>query len=267
MNNLQIAAIAPTRQAPASAGISFRLSDIHKIMKGRYGGPCRTAHAERYILAAIPEMIPRARSWRYAVSWARDWVPDLLEEKGEEFIHAAWARIAARKRRHLTTDQLSRLLKVTDDEPADLGLRCIPSASRNAKARATERKAKNASAEAARRLRKKPDLTPREQSLTATKPWEAAGVSRSTWYAKRRAGTLQDVANTQEVADLDGFVCIVSDTALGQERGHPIPLDPSRCISGEVKPPGRVTANTPASAERVAPDVAANENVPAAVAA
>ena len=40
-----------------------------------------------------------------------------------------------------------------------------------------------------RRYRRKANgTTPREQSLSRTKPWDAEGLSRATWYRRRKAG-------------------------------------------------------------------------------
>ncbi|KQQ11530.1 hypothetical protein ASF56_24735 [Methylobacterium sp. Leaf122] len=203
-------------------------------------------------MAALPELLPRGRSPSYAVAWARSWVPALLEERGEDFIRQCWVKVANRKRRHLTTDQLSKLLKVTDDEPARLNLRCIPAASRNAKTREAERKANKAKAEAARRLRNKPNLTPRSESLAATEPWEKAGISRSKWYslpANERA------AQAVEMPVLDDFVDTVSDAPSGRIRGHQIPLHPLQEQSGHGalgRDGGALNDNTPANAASTA---------------
>lgn len=187
-------------------------------------------------MAALPELLPRGRSYRYAVSWAQTWVPALLEQRGEEFIRQCWVKVAKRKRRNLTTDQLSGLLKVTDDEPADLNLRCVPAASRNAKTREMERKAKKAQAEAARRLRNKPDLKPHSKSLMRTSPWDAAGISRTTWYERLEDEAPIDAVETWETAAPDGFVATVSDDPSRRIRGHQIPLPPLPDLSGLVVP-------------------------------
>ena len=187
---------------------SLRLSDIHKLIRARYGGPCRTSDALRYLQAAIPELMRFARSWRYALSWVRDWVPVLIEEHGDDFIRHQWVKIAKRKRPNLTSDQLSKLLVVSDDEPARLNLRCIPAASRTAEIRATERRASKAKAEAARRA-KEPGYTPRSESAMATKPWHFHGMGRSYWYAKLKAERLVAAAEPKILA-VDDFMDIVS---------------------------------------------------------
>lgn len=181
-------------------------------------------------MAAIPELMPRARSWRYAVSWVKDRTPILLEEHGEEFIRDCWTKVANRECPNLTTDQLSKLLAVADYEPLRFGLRCIPAASRTDEIRTADRKAKRQLADAARRAAK-PGYTPRSESLKARAPWKALGMSRTDWYAERKAERLAPVAEP-EIPILDDCEAIVSVTPFGRISGHRIPLDPLQPISG-----------------------------------
>lgn len=224
---------------------SLRLSDIHKLISGRYDGPCRTADAERYLMAAIPGLMPGARTWRYAVAWARKWTPIILEERGEDFVRDCWTKVTTRKRPNLTTDELAELLAVADDEPVRLNLRCIPAASRTADIRAADRRTKRQLAAAARRATK-PGYTPRSESLKARAPWKALGMSRTDWYAERKAERLALVGEPK-IPILDDCEAIVSVTPLGRISGHRIPLDPLQPISG------------PGDTQDVAP---ANDNPP-----
>ncbi|WP_018046193.1 hypothetical protein [Methylobacterium sp. 88A] len=192
------------------------------------------------MMAAIPELMPRARTWRYAVSWVKDWTPILLEEHDEEFIRDRWTKVANRECPNLTTDQLSKLLAVADYEPLRFGLCCIPAASRTDKIRAADRKAKRRLADAARHAAA--GHTPRSESLQAKEPWKAAGVSRSTWFANRKAERLAPLVEA-EIPVLDSFAATVSVVPSWTDLRPSDPLPSLQPTSGQEEPQDVAPAN------------------------
>jgi hypothetical protein len=162
----------------------LRISSIVKLINGRYGGPCDTDDGETYYDAALPSLIERANYQGRAVgsrAWAEQFTPRLLDEHPPEWFAAAEDE-AMRFPRALSADDIAKLLKVTADEVKRFDLRTFGAIDRPAKQRKDERKAADRAYQ--KRKRHEQGATPREQSLTARKPWSAIGISRSAFYKR-----------------------------------------------------------------------------------
>jgi hypothetical protein len=118
-------------------------------------------------------------------NWCARYAPWLGLESHERLIRDTQERPLRWK-----ADRLAWKLRVTAAERTTLKLRTIGAIDMTAQQRAEQRKRRNA--ERMRALRKAQNATPRAiyeaQSLSRTKPWEAAGVSRRTWYRLRGTG-------------------------------------------------------------------------------
>jgi hypothetical protein len=179
--------IQPDRRGAFFAGL--RLSSIGKLITGRHNGPCDTDDGGAYLLAAMPHLVALATSKGRSVdakAWARDRVPVNAATTDDEFfaqIEADFLDRARRGKGRLTADGIAKLLNVTADEVARYRLRTFGAIDRPKRTRTKDRKA--ADRDYQRRKRAAAGAKSREQSLAALKPWEAAGVSRATWYRQR----------------------------------------------------------------------------------
>jgi len=82
--------------------------------------------------------------------------------------------------RRYRADTIAKLLGVTDAERRALGLKTIGATDRDAEARKADRRAADRERKrAARKAAARPRVT-----LAQSRPWEAMGMSRATWYRK-----------------------------------------------------------------------------------
>jgi uncharacterized membrane protein len=132
-----------------------------------------------------------------------------LRRAGTPIPPAVLARIVAdnpaRRRRAAWVGRMLGLTAATRDA---LNVRTIRPVDLTAAQMAACRRAK--ARERERQRRKAAGAVPREQSLSRTRPWEAEGISRSTWERRRRAAVTQIRAqysfflNAHEIASPGG---------------------------------------------------------------
>lgn len=114
-------------------------------------------------------------------TWAAEWFPDLPAAELEDILDHAG--------KHWTPAKLGEALNLTNAERTRLGIRIILPIDRTKKQLNQDTKKRNANRERARRL--EAGARPRRQSLSRTRPWEALGMSRATYYRKLKNGTLE----------------------------------------------------------------------------
>jgi hypothetical protein len=99
-------------------------------------------------------------------------------------------------RKHLSADNLAKFLGVTYAQRQDLRLTTIGSVDVKKRARKELRKRRDRVAKEAKR--RALGMRPQSESLSATKPWEKLGMSRTVWYrqnkARRKGGTTLSAA-------------------------------------------------------------------------
>jgi hypothetical protein len=113
----------------------------------------------------------------------------------EEVILSAVRRVSAiakakgRAYRPFAARAVGRMLGVTLAEKKSLALHTVGAANETRQQTVERRRAERREYERERNKRRRIErgATPRENSLNRTKPWAAEGVSRSTWYARRKA--------------------------------------------------------------------------------
>lgn len=177
------------RQEWAFSHEILRLREIEKIIRHRHRNgipdPAGTDDFEMcfaYVRAVA--MTPRCQD---VVSWCETWAPWAVYQ--EALVDLVYEE--RRRKYMLRSDAVAALLHVTLQERTALGLKTIGACDVSAKDR-------KALAKEAKRLR---DRTRQEQkrraagmiartsqqapTITELKPWEAAGVSRATWYRRR----------------------------------------------------------------------------------
>jgi len=186
------------------------LAEVGRLIEHRYGGPCDTDDGAIWVRAALPSIaeasggLEEAGFARQLEDWARVAVPQVSAAELTEGIAEARSR-NERGRLFWTADQLGDLLALTIAEREHLKIRTIRPGSMTAdefeqyrrRRKTTGRQALRQAAAAA-----SPEVamtTPATVSAESAKPWEAEGISRRTWYRRRKDGTgTADVANRSE---------------------------------------------------------------------
>lgn len=180
-----------------------RRNAIHELMILRFGGPCLTDDAELLAEMLVPFIVEAAAFHKTregerrcpeteAFQYLRKTLPRWTEDHGDQLrqlVAEAVARRAEVVAQHdpsrgkhprwlPTMPELVAALRVARKEARHLrGWACIDPASPQEKREADKlRKRAERAAKGA---------TPRSESLSATRPWEALGISRRTWYRKQ----------------------------------------------------------------------------------
>src|SRR4051794_24656060 len=183
----------PARVGPAWSFERQRRLDLEAVISFSYGGPVDTDDGQIYLIAALPHLLAEGIKLR---DWAEKWTPRVCAE-----VKPAWFAVMERdfteKPRRFKADTMAAMLRVTKAMRDELKLKTIGAIDFTREQRATARQAeKNAAKEAARRA---VGIRPRGESNEATRPWEAEGVSRRTFYrnqAKAQAKAEMDGTNT-----------------------------------------------------------------------
>jgi hypothetical protein len=127
----------------------------------------------------INHMIMLADGRRRVLDWCTRCAPWFLEE-AESMVE----QLTVRPKKY-AADTLARLLNLTSAERDRLKIHTIGAVDLNKAGRKRRRLEKDRLAKKAKRIAS--GATPRAQSASRTKPWKAAGISRSKWYAEQRA--------------------------------------------------------------------------------
>ncbi|MGF3022636.1 hypothetical protein ACQVP2_07390 [Methylobacterium aquaticum] len=171
--------------APFAALLSHRrVRSIEDLIRGRHGGPCDTDDGEAYWLCALPHLLilfPSQPVRADPLRWAERWVPRLMQAMGGRKAEAVIGS-HLRRPRFRNNAALGRELRATSAECAAYQLHGIAPCDIAPEVRQAE--AREAEAERKRAARQAKGSKARAQSLERTKPWEAEGISRSTY--KRR---------------------------------------------------------------------------------
>lgn len=160
----------------------LRMRDIERLFTHRYGTelPDDDAGLEDLELAAHHIAHLDGNAERHILDWAWMWAPWLWyrdDINPEEFAH----RIATSPRRY-KADTLAVKLRLTKDERDALGITTIRAIGWTTQMMADLRRKKKRWREAARR--RATGAKSRLDSAAQTKPWEAMGMSRATWYRR-----------------------------------------------------------------------------------
>ncbi|TXN27402.1 hypothetical protein [Methylobacterium sp. WL19] len=128
-----------------------------------------------------------------SLEWAQRWTPELVREKGRAWFDEQEAKILValdcRKRPPLpSADEVADALNITAGEVETYQMKTIGAVDRRKGVRVAEAKVKHA--ERQRDDRAASGATPRAESMAKTKPWEAHGMKRATYYRKVDKGEL-----------------------------------------------------------------------------
>lgn len=166
-----------------------RLREIESIIKARHGKliPDGRETDDYELCVAYVRCAALTLSEQNMHDWAFRFAPWLEAEAVEEFI-----KEARKRRRMMTADGVAGLLRVTWDERQKLGLRTIGACDMTKderKAVAFQRKRdkdRKAKAEKRKAEGRQSRASYEANSLSKQKPWELEGISRSTYYRRRK---------------------------------------------------------------------------------
>ncbi len=163
---------------------AIRASEMARLYRRRYPNlqlPCDD-EGENLARLMLQHLNRLRDAPRRMDRWLGRWCPWLDEASHEHMLSDALT-VQLRYR----ADKLAWKLKVTAVERQELGLRTIGAIDQTKAERAAIAKAKRRARDIARRRAKgvKPREQYEEKSANRTKPWEAAGISRRTWYRAR----------------------------------------------------------------------------------
>lgn len=175
----------PRRRSPRQL-VALRLHDFARLFRSRYGVELPDDDAGRddldpviHHIASQPQAAKRARLWLDL------WAPWLTLGEQRKIIADGIASARA-----WTADQLAWRYRLTMEERTMLGITTIGAVDQGKAARAKLRKERDRQrkANARRAAGAKPRREYEAGALAQLRPWEAAGMSRRTWYRKRGTG-------------------------------------------------------------------------------
>jgi hypothetical protein len=166
---------------------ALRMHDFDKLFRSRYGGPLPDDDSGRDdIEPVIHHIASLPQPGRRAAAWLEHWAPWLTLWEQRKIISEGIASAKAWK-----ADALAWRYRVTNQERTLIGLTTIGAIDHGKAARTKRRRQR----ERERRQcdRRKAGSLPRAEYLAASisrsKPWEAQGISRATWYRRQRETT------------------------------------------------------------------------------
>ena len=155
----------------------LRRAEVGRLLHDRYGDgrplpdTTDTRRDAGVMLEHLAYLPPR-----YLQIWIADNAP---------WCTTAMVKLAMRKRVSLKADAVGRRLCLTSADRNRLKIRTIGAIDCTKDERAELRKQKRAAREKVRRA--KAGATPRETSIECQKPWRDLGISRRTYYSRKKA--------------------------------------------------------------------------------
>jgi hypothetical protein len=192
-----------------------RFSELEKTYGWRYGTtlPDDDAGREDFEIAAHHLWSRRWDRERHIHIWAAKWCPWLSRDD----VEAAIDTVAANPRK-FSAATLGKLLRLTDAERTALGITTIRAFDVSWAEMVARRRERDRQYRANRRLAERAS---RPAPLSQTKPWEAEGISRATWYRRQKAADETNPVGSKlsESIAADG-ICLKASEAT--EEGHPV---------------------------------------------
>ncbi|MGY3344683.1 MULTISPECIES: hypothetical protein [unclassified Bradyrhizobium] len=176
----------PKRGTRSAAGgiLAIRIAELSRVLLDRYGETLPADDAGRddaFVMACHLAHIRRGD--RAILGWLALRAPWMPTADADELVAAAM-----RLQLRWTADRLAQRIGLTYADRTRLGLRTIGSIDVTADQRREMRKAKDRDRKRDRRRDKAANATETiaAVSLNKSQPWRSEGISRSTWYARRR---------------------------------------------------------------------------------
>jgi hypothetical protein len=165
---------------PPTSGRSFarqRVADLQRLIRGRWGG--RVPAGARNVVAHLAT-VHLLQLGRDPSEWCERW----LDGHDPKEL-ARTVKTATRRPYRYRNRTIGELLEVTADEVTRYGLKSISASGETVEEVKQRRQERKALAERERRL--KAGARPHAASARRRQPWVALGISRSTYYTRRKA--------------------------------------------------------------------------------
>jgi hypothetical protein len=177
------------RKEQGSAKMYVRFSDLEKIFRDRHGAQLPDDAVGRDCLFIMANHLAhRNDPVGRILTWVELWAPWCDDDETEALIGQAM-----RRRMKWRADPLAVRLGLDYATRTRLGITTIGATDCKKYKRESIRRKRDAAATRARRA--KAGAKPHALSAEQTKPWEAEGISRRTWY-RRRNGTVGTDSST-----------------------------------------------------------------------
>ncbi|MFK5599099.1 hypothetical protein ACFZ8E_19175 [Methylobacterium sp. HMF5984] len=176
------------------------VKDIQRIIEKEFDGACYTDDGEMFYEQAVPFLVARHIAYGYpedelnTMQWATKYTPGIAANNPREWFEAAEQAILAGfdnyggKPSIPAMDSVSKALDLTVERRQKCGVLHLCAVERPRDIRKSEAKVYDARRKA--EARSKAGATPREQSLTARKPWESYGISKRTYERRVERGEI-----------------------------------------------------------------------------
>jgi hypothetical protein len=164
-----------------------RLRELERLFRWRYGAhlPHDDAGLEDLEIAAHHIAHMGGEIVEHIIAWAATWMPQLPRERAE----ALAERVKIEPRR-FKAKTLGWRLGLTDKERTQLGITTIEAIDVTPQERAERRKQMARERAARSYAKRRAGLPPKPEAMCRAKPWEALGISESTW--RRRGKPMPD---------------------------------------------------------------------------
>lgn len=164
--------------------VGLRLVDLATVYRSRYGLILPNDDAGRDDIAlAVDHLAALAHPKKHITQWLDLWAPWLTLAEVNDVIANGITN-----RRNWTADQLAWRLRLMKEERTMLSITTIGAIDHPKAARKKRRKQRERERRVANRRAKGAIPRPEyeQRSLNRAKPWEAEGISRATWYRRKR---------------------------------------------------------------------------------
>jgi hypothetical protein len=235
-----------------------RLREIERVIADRHGHVPETDDADVYLIhvAHCFRQIAIDRGKPATVDgikttfgfWCRTWAPHVGDERLMEIM-----REVARSRKLPADDVVGRDFHLSYEErhqrrATAIGAYDVDRGARTRLAKARRQKRNRLRAEKKRRAAgAKPRAVYEANSLSQTKPWEAEGISRSTWERRRKAAAAAaggfDASPSPHQPSSGGVTHLRQDAVGQDDTGPPLPVVVEQPIVERREP--QATRRTP----------------------
>lgn len=177
----------PARRRSPMQLVALRLNDLAKLFRGRYGHVLPDDDAGRDdLFVAVNHLACLPHPQKPIDCWLEIWAPWLTVKERHDLVGAALISPMRWK-----ADALAWRLRLTAADRAALGITTIGAIDENRAARAKRRKLQARKRMQAYRKAKgsKSRAAYEGQSAEQAAPWLDAGISRATWFRRRKRET------------------------------------------------------------------------------
>lgn len=225
----------------------LRLREIEAVIRHRHGVdiPDPDGTDDASLCLAYIEAAAGACTDQDMFHWCRRWAPWASASDIERVF-----LLSAKRRRMIPADSAAKMLCLSMNERTELGIKTIGACDLT-KAKRTElmkERKRERDRQRQERIRRSEGRVDRKshaaQTLAATQPWKALGISRRTWFYRQKANCTEvsRIVSTKE-----------SDTSVQTEQFPPVPPSSLLSSAARVTPAGGLGHQAPAGLQGAVP--------------